>query len=177
MLALSFGAIGNVMQENRQFESRRKSPKPLAAVTVLGFLAACSPTLETHGHLPDPEIVNSVRIGKSNREQVTAMLGTPSAISTFDKEAWYYVGTRTSKFAFLEPEILERTVLVIRFDKDGIVRQVERLSKDDGRDVQIVERKTPTRGRELTILEQLVGNVGRFGGGGGSGEGGPLGDP
>jgi outer membrane protein assembly factor BamE (lipoprotein component of BamABCDE complex) len=164
------------MQVHRQFASGRKSPKLLAALPVFGLLAACSPTLETHGHLPDPEIVGSVRIGMSNREQVTAMLGTPSAISTFDNGSWYYVGSRTSWFAFLEPEILERTVLVIRFDKDGIVRQVERLSKEDGRDVQIVERKTPTRGRELTILEQLIGNLGRFGGGS-TGEGGVLGDP
>ena len=114
---------------------------------------------------------------KGSGEPSSAILnGTPSAVSTFDNEAWYYVGSRTSRFAFLEPEILERTVLVIRFDKDGIVRQVERLSKEDGRDVQVVERKTPTRGRELTILEQLIGNVGRFGGGG-TGEGGVLGDP
>ncbi len=164
------------MQENRQFKFGRKAPKLLAAMAVVISLTACSGTLETHGHLPHPEIVNSIHIGKSSREQVTAMLGRPSAISTFDNEAWYYIQTRTSKFAFLEPEILERTVLVIRFKKDGVVRQVERLSKNDGHNVQIVKRKTPTPGRELTILEQLVGNIGRFGGGG-SGEGSPLGDP
>ena len=74
---------------------------------------------------------------------------------------------RTSRFAFLDPEILERNVLVVRFDERGIVQRVEHLDKNDGREVQIVDRKTPTRGKELTVIEQLLGNVGRFGGAGG----------
>lgn len=134
------------------------------AVLLAVSVTACSARLDSHGNIPDPEIVESIRIGKSNRAQVSEMLGTPSARATFDEESWYYVGTQISKFAFLEEEVLERKVLVVRFDKRGIVRQVERLDKKDGRDVQVVDRKTPTRGKELTILEQLLGNVGRFGG-------------
>ena len=53
---------------------------------------------------------------------------------------------------------------MVRFDKKGVVQQVERLDKQDGRDVQVVDRKTPTRGKELTVLEQLLGNVGKFSG-------------
>ena len=71
---------------------------------------------------------------------------------------------RASRVAFLDPEILERKILVVRFDKQGVVQQVEHLDKQDGRDVQIVDRKTPTRGKELTILKQLLGNVGKFAG-------------
>jgi len=139
--------------------------KRAAAVIVFaGLLAGCSPTLNNHGHIPEPELIESIRIGNSNREQIIAMLGNPSAVATFDQESWYYVGTKTSQLAFLTSKILERKVLVIRFDKQGIVQQVGRLDKQDGRDVQIVDRKTPTRGKELTILEQLLGNVGKFSG-------------
>lgn len=142
----------------------------LAAKCVTGTVvltvavSACSSRLESHGNIPDQEIVESIRIGKSNRAQISEMLGTPSARATFDQEAWYYVGKRTSKFAFMKAEVLKRKVLVIRFDDKGIVQQVERLDKEDGRDVQVVDRKTPTKGKELTILKQLLGNVGRFGG-------------
>lgn len=165
----SLGDIGNDNNDDGQMtalRNRRNLPlRSLVSVAaVAGFLAACSPTLTNHGNIPDAEIVQSIRIGKSNRDQIQAMLGTPSAVATFDKEAWYYVGTRTSRIAFLDPDLLERKVLVIRFDKKGIVRQVERLDKQDGREVQIVDRKTPTRGKELTVLEQLLGNVGKFAG-------------
>ena len=135
------------------------------ALVALLVLGACAPRMDNHGNIPDQEIIESIRIGQSNREQVSSMLGSPSTRATFGLESWYYVGARTSKFAFFDPEIVERKVLVIRFDKDGVVQQVERLDKSDGREVQVVDRKTPTRGKELTILEQLLGNVGRFGGG------------
>ena len=52
--------------------------------------------------------------------------------------------------------------------EEGILKNMssldERLDKNSGRAFQVVDRKTPTRGKELTILEQLLGNVGRFGG-------------
>jgi outer membrane protein assembly factor BamE (lipoprotein component of BamABCDE complex) len=131
---------------------------------LAGLLAGCSPTLSNHGNIPVQELIESIRIGSSNREQIAAMLGNPSAVATFDKETWYYVGMRASRVAFLDPEILERKILVVRFDKQGVVQQVEHLDKQDGRDVQIVDRKTPTRGKELTILKQLLGNVGKFAG-------------
>jgi outer membrane protein assembly factor BamE (lipoprotein component of BamABCDE complex) len=137
----------------------------LGSAAILLSIGACSPKLDNHGNIPDEELVKSIRIGFNNREQVRQMLGTPSARATFDQEAWYYVGTKTSQVAFFEPEILERKVLVVRFDSKGVVQQVERLGKNDGRSVQVVERKTPTRGKELTLIEQLLGNVGRFGGG------------
>ena len=133
-----------------------------AAIVFAGLLAGCSPTVNNHGNTPEPELIQSIRIGSSNRAQIVAMLGTPSAVATFNQESWYYIGSKTSQLAFLPSKILERKVLVIRFDKQGVVRQLERLEKLDGRDIQIVDRKTPTHGRELTILEQLLGNVGKF---------------
>lgn len=151
------------MNSPRVFQTSLLKTLVAAGVTV-AVLSACSPTLTNHGNIPDAEIIKSIRIGASNRDQVSAMLGTPSAVATFDKEAWYYVGSRTSQIAFWEADLLERKVLVVRFNKKGIVQQVERLDKEDGRDVQIVDRKTPTRGKELTVIEQLLGNVGKFSG-------------
>ena len=118
----------------------------------------------SHGNIPGLELIQSIRIGSSNRDQISAMLGNPSTVATFDRESWYYVGTKISQVAFLDPKVLDRQVLVVHFDKKGIVQKVERLHKLDGRTIQIVGRKTPTRGKEMTILEQLLGNVGKFSG-------------
>ena len=94
------------MQLHRQFGPHGRRAPALAATLVAGFLVACSPTVENYGHIPDPEIVKSVRVGSSNREQVQAMLGTPTAISTFDKESWYYIGSRVSRLAFFTQQWL-----------------------------------------------------------------------
>ena len=119
--------------------------------------------LDSHGNIPDQETQTASGLGKVTVPKSRGCSARRQP-ATFDQEAWYYVGTRTSKFAFMKKEILERKVLVIRFNQQGIVQKVERLDKQDGRELQVVDRKTPTRGKELTIFEQL-GNVGRFGGG------------
>lgn len=126
-------------------------------------LYSCSPTLTKHGQSLDPEVIKSIRIGKTNRQQVAAMLGAPSAISTFDQEAWYYIGSKIEQTAFFKSHTVERKILVIRFGKKGVVTQLERLNSSDGRKIRIVKRKTPTRGKDLTFIEQIIGNVGKFG--------------
>jgi len=58
--------------------------------------------------------------------------------------------------------VSQRSVTEITFDKaDGKVAAVRTLGLEDGRQVAMERRETPTRGRQLTILEQLLGNVGR----------------
>jgi hypothetical protein len=39
---------------------------------------------------------------------------------------------------------------------------VEQLDASAGQDVDPVARITPTSGHDLTVLEQVMGNVGRF---------------
>ncbi len=130
---------------------------------IILICGACAPEINNHGNVPNPDFVNNVKVGKSNRIDVNKMLGPPSVAATFDNKTWYYVGSQASQRAFLNPTLLGRHILIIHFNKKGIVRKIERLSKEDGRAVHIVRRKTPTSGKELTILEQLIGNIGRFG--------------
>ena len=53
----------------------------------------------------------------------------------------------------------------ISFNKDNDqVETVNQYSLKDGKLIAFNGRETPTRGRELTVLEQLLGTVGRGGG-------------
>ena len=45
---------------------------------------------------------------------------------------------------------------------EGTVAEVTEYDVSDSRQVNYVARTTPTRGRELTLLEQVLGNVGRL---------------
>ena len=84
-------------------------------------------------------------------------------VSTFDKSTWYYITQTSDKMAYLNPQIKSRTVVAIRFDKDEKVAEVKSLALKDGYDLAYEKRETPTRGRELSWIEQLLGNVGRGG--------------
>ena len=137
----------------------------LILVAVLAMAlgsAACSARVDTRGNLPDPDIVAQITPGEHDRNAVIDSLGSPSTTAVFDEEVWYYISQRTETLAFLAPKVIERQVLIVRFDRRGIVTAVEALDLDDARTIEHVERTTPTAGNELTFIDQLVGNFGRF---------------
>lgn len=152
----------------------------LAAVLAAALAAGCSPTVDVRGNLPDPQDVAQIKTGESSREDVIRLLGNPSTSGTFEKETWYYIGQRTEQtLTVFNPTVTDQRVLLVRFDKDGMVEELQQFGLKDGKPIEVVDRVTPTRGKDLTILQQLVGNVGRFGStgsalgapGGGSGGG------
>jgi len=55
------------------------------------------------------------------------------------------------------------TITEITFNEAGQVAAVRTLGLEDGQRIAMNDRETPTRGRELTVLEQLLGTVGRGG--------------
>lgn len=141
----------------------RSTLPTLIALSLLGIGAsACSPVVATRGHMVEADRLAEIQTGSSRREDVAAVLGTPTAAGTFDSSVWYYIGQKTEKTAFFQPEVVERQVVVVHFDPEGVVSDIKTLDKSAGQDVEIVDRATPTHGRELTFLEQMIGNVGRF---------------
>ncbi len=135
----------------------------LLAVSVLGLgLAACLARIETRGNIPDTERLAELRPGEYSRKEVLEMLGSPSSIASFDSETWYYISERTETVAFFAPEIKERKVLMVRFDKEGILSDMRQIGLEEGFVVEPVGRETPTAGNKITVMEQLFGNLGRF---------------
>ena len=136
----------------------------LVALTAMAVVAGCSPREDVRGSIIDQEKLAQVNIGSTTQDQLYRLLGSPSAKSTFSERAdtWYYISTRTETVAFLTPTTTDRRVVAIDFDGAGRVSDIRRIGMDDGRDVEPVDRVTPTKGRELTFLQQLFGNIGRF---------------
>lgn len=135
----------------------------MLGVIVLGAaLSACTPRLDVRGNKPDPERLAEIVPGEVSRDEVAEILGSPSSVSIFDKETWYYISQRTETVAFLEPEVTERDIIILRFDEKGILAEIETRTAEDGKDVLPVERKTPTAGNEIGFFEQMFSNLGRF---------------
>ncbi|MDZ4381915.1 MAG: outer membrane protein assembly factor BamE [Parvibaculum sp.] len=146
------------------FRLRRPSRLALTAVCLaLGAatMSACTPVVQERGYIFDPADLDKLQAG-SSKEQVRTVMGSPSTVSTVDGEAWYYISSKFETVAFYPPEEIERTVAAVYFDKTDVVQQIAYYGLEDGQIVNFVDRKTPTRGKELTILGQLFGNLGRF---------------
>jgi outer membrane protein assembly factor BamE (lipoprotein component of BamABCDE complex) len=135
----------------------------LLTAVALTALVGCETVVHTRGNLPDPTLVAEIKPGRTNRADIEELLGTPSSRATFDKEIWFYIGSREETHVFNKPKLIERRILTVRFNKRGIVEETRNYDATHGRLVQIVKRETPTKGRELTFIEQLIGNFGKFG--------------
>ena len=134
----------------------------LAALIPAVLLAACTPQIDTHGEHLDADRLALVRPGVQGRDEVARLLGSPSSTSTFGDESWYYISDVVETRSIFDREVTERQVVTIRFDPQGVVREVDMFGLERGREVELVERETPSFGESLTFFNQLVGNLGRF---------------
>lgn len=126
------------------------------------LLAACVPMEETRGHTYHGNLMQEVKPGEQTRQDVLNQFGSPSSVSGFEDSTWYYISTTTEKHAFMKPEIAQQNVVAIEFDESGKVGKVKRYTMKDGKRIDFAEDQTPTEGHSMGVLEQLLGNLGRF---------------
>lgn len=134
----------------------------IAAGVGVGGSGGCAPDVEKRGHLPEADELGHIHPGTTTRDQVVKLLGTPSSTGVFDGNSWYYISRKTEQVSFFDPEVLDQQVYVINFDGTGVVRSVEHKTLKDARSIEPAPGATPAPGRELTFLEQVLGNIGRF---------------
>lgn len=133
-----------------------------AAAALLALLGACAPEVNIRGNAVDKATLAQIKPGHQTRQQVIELLGSPTSVATFDKNTIYYITQKTEMVAFHEPKILSRTVVAIHFKKDNRVASIKTLHLKNGEKIDPVDRTTPTPGRHFTIVQQLIGNIGRF---------------
>ena len=140
----------------------RKLAFAALASAALTATSACAPVTAYHGFQAVEANPKEVQVGVDTKSTVSERLGSPSAVASFEPNIWYYVSEVTDQVAFRRPVTKKRDIVAIAFSKgDERVEKVDTYTLKDGRIVAFNGRATPTRGREMTVLEQLLGNVGR----------------
>lgn len=135
----------------------------LLSVAVVSFaLQGCFERYQTHGHKVDPDRLTEVQIGQSNMAEVRDILGPPTNSGSFDRKSMYYIFQFTEHKAFLNPKVLERQIVRVDFDDNEIVKDIKIVDEQQGKHLELVERETPTSGKNLNVFQQMLGNVGKF---------------
>ena len=126
-------------------------------------LSACS-FMGTNqvGDVPELVRINAVKAGKHTKDDVIRLLGSPTSITLFEKESWLYIESKEQKRVFLPAKEIERKVVQVIFKSDGMVEKVKQLSLDDGQKIALDETITPVSGKDLSVIDELIGNFGRF---------------
>ena|SRR5579864_5877769 len=129
------------------------------AVAAAAGLAACAPVENQRGYVPDQQAIQAIQVGMDTKDTVSKKLGDPSTAATFGNDIWYYISAHVEQNAFFAPHATERNILAVEFTKDGKVVDLHRYTLADGRVVDFVSRETPTRGRELNLLQEIFNAV------------------
>ncbi len=133
------------------------------ALTGAAMLSGCARDIEHRGYQARSQDIQNLRIGMT-KDEVRSTLGSPSTTATvqFQGDSFYYISSRVKTSAFLDNEELDRQILAVRFDQYSQVQSFGQYTLQDGQVIDMNTRETPGRGRELTILEQMFGNLGKL---------------
>ncbi len=140
----------------------RTAALALAAAGALS-LGGCTKIKDHQGFVVDETLAASVQPGVDNRDSVLSTLGRPTFTGQFSPNDWYYVSRQTKNLAYNHPHPDKQTILRIRFDDAGNVLSVDRRGVEQVASINPASDKTPTLGRERSLLEELFGNVGAAG--------------
>lgn len=136
--------------------------KVAAAAAGVALLGGCSSIgiKEHKGYVLDKELASTVQVGVDNKDSVTKTLGRPSFTGQFDPNDWYYVARDTKTVAFRSQKVLDQDVVHIRFDAAGNVASINTTGEELIANIDPVDDKTPTLGRQRSFFDELFGNIG-----------------
>lgn len=142
---------------------------PAAALLTSGILLSACQNFKIdgpsdviqQGYVIDQAALDATPVG-SSREQVLLSLGTPSTINTLEgNEVFYYISqTRKRSVAYQKTRVTDQRVLAIYFGPDGTVTNIANYGLQDGKVFDFVKRVTPTGGKDLTFIQQILSGLG-----------------
>lgn len=144
--------------------SKKPFYKFAISLTLLLSVSACSSTidkperLKTEGYIFDSNSLRNVPVG-SSKQQVLQNFGTPSTDTDLSDNVFYYISQQRYQAAlFLKPEIINRRVLAVYFDKNDKVTKVAQYGIKDQKIFDFISQTTPTLTTNKNIILQILGD-------------------
>ena len=152
--------------QTEPYAPRRRRPPPLAALLVplLIVLGGCSffqAPSQVRGNKVDGDALKELVPGTSTRADATALIGSPTAKATFDDNTWIYISEITRPRVGRIQGELSQNVVVLSFNDQGVLQTVKTLNQQDALPVAVASGATPSPGSNASIMQQLLGNVGK----------------
>ena len=101
-------------------------------------------------------------LNETNKNDVISVLGIPHTKSIDDDNLWFYFDRKISGgnlINFNDMKLLENNVLIIKFDKFGIVQKKEFFSKDDMKKISYTEMQTDNPVSQQSFVSKFLQSV------------------
>ena len=122
------------------------------------FAFSCTTNIRTHGYIPSKSELDSLIIGKDNKQSVSKKIGLP-ATAGWEGSYFYYVRSTLNSPNLISDQLIERTVVLISFDQRSLLKNIETFSVDKKTVIRLDYRVTETGLENKNILQQIIGSI------------------
>ena len=128
-------------------------------VSLLGSLfISCTTNIKNYGYIPTKSELATLVIGKDSKDSVSEKIGLPATAGL--EGSFYYVRSTFNEPGLRSAQLINRTVVLLSFDKRNLLRNVETFSVDKKTVVRLDYRVTETGLENKNIFQQIVGSIG-----------------
>ena len=133
-------------------------------VIILFFITACkqNEVIKTHGIAYLDKREKLIIINKSNKNDTVDILGQPSTKGMTNDNLWIYIErtiTRGKLLKFGRNYIKKNNVLVLEFDKYGIVKKKEFYDKEKMKKVEFAKNITENDIRKQNFIYSFLSSI------------------
>ena len=118
--------------------------------------------VDSHGAHYLEKKQKELKVNSSNKNDIVELLGPPSTKSEFDNDLWIYIErkkTRTTMLKFGQKKIFVNNVLVLDFDKYGILQRKEFYNKNQMNEIKFAKNKTENELRKENFIYSFLSSV------------------
>ena len=134
--------------------------KKILSVALLVLIYGCSEQYRNHGYIPSEEELSSVSVSQDDKNSVIEKLGTPSIGGILNDGNIYFVQSKVLKNSIRASKPIDRQVLVLSFDDNDRLSNIQKFGIDKGKVVILDYRTTPSGLKNMSFLFRLFQNVG-----------------
>ena len=133
-------------------------------VIILFFITACqqNEVIKTHGIAYLDKREKLIIVNKSNKNDTVNILGQPSTKGMTDDNLWIYIErtiTRGKLLKFGRNYIKKNNVLVLEFDKYGILKKKEFFDKEKMKKVDFAKNITENDIRKENFIYSFLSSI------------------
>jgi outer membrane protein assembly factor BamE (lipoprotein component of BamABCDE complex) len=135
----------------------------LFTLTLLFFIvSACSFRVDKSGYMFENTDINAIKKGVTSKNTLLTTFGSPTITSFYeDKEVWIYYFENIKHILFFKPKVIERDVLVIKFDNENRVNSIKKIDlADEDREFFFNQNKTFVESHKSNFFKTIYENIG-----------------
>ena len=124
----------------------------------VSLFISCTTNIKNYGYIPTKSELETLVIGKDSKDSVSKKIGLPATAGL--EGSFYYVRSTFNEPGLRSAKLINRTVVLLSFDKRNLLRNVETFSVDKKTVVRLDYRVTETGLENKNIFQQIVGSIG-----------------